>query len=255
MESEPKIQALIVDDEEDVIQNLSFLINRYCPELSISGTARSVTEAIEKINDLGPQLVFLDIHLPGSSGFDLLDRIPQKDFELIFVTSYSQHAIRAFKYSAVDYLLKPVDIEELTIAVKKAIERIQSGELRFANHQLLGENLSKKIPSRLAVNTMEGIQVIKIADILSIEADGSYSTIYIKGDKRLVISKNLKEFQELLNDQEFFRVHNSHIVNIEHVLSVWKKEGGTIVLSDGREIPVSRRRRTLFEDYLKKALK
>lgn len=249
------IQTLIVDDEEDVIQNMQFLVRRYCPDLNICSTARSVPEAAEKINELGPQLIFLDIQLPGYSGFDLLDRFPQMDFEVIFVTSFNQHAIRAFKYSAIDYLLKPVDIDELVSAVDRAVQRIRSDEIIYHNHQLLSDNIKQKQPTRIAITTIEGIRVVKIPDIVSIEADGSYSFIHLVGDKRLVVSKNLKEFQDMFGVLEFFRVHNSHIVNLEHVVSVWKKDGGTVNMSDGREVPVSRRRRAIFEDYLKNMLK
>ena len=247
----PNLTAILIDDERSAISNLTQLIRQFCRGVSIVATAENATEGIREIQEHKPDVVFLDIEMPGGTGFDMLACFAERDFDVVFVTSYNQHAIKAFKYSAVDYLLKPVDIDELVQSVERIRQRRKEPG-PSDNLSGLMQNLKSGIPFKLGIATTEGKQYIDIQDIVRLEADGSYTTIYRKNEPKLVVSRNLGEYEQLLQDQPFFRIHHSHLIHLSYVAGYTKKEGGWISMNDGSEIPVARRRKELFEQMMRK---
>ena len=242
-----KIKTLIIDDEVRGSQALAKLLERY-PEIELLGAAHSADEGIVTIQRLKPDLVFLDIQMPGKTGFDMLNAMPEVKFEVIFVTGYDQYAIQAFKFGAIDYLLKPVDIDDLDYSVEKVIDRIKKKD---TNHsiELLLQNIRtpKNENMQLALPTQEGVFYIPIAEIIRCESDGSYTVFHLADKKKIIVSKNVKEYEELLTPYNFCRVHNQHLINLRHVKKYVKGEGGFAIMSDNYEVEVARRRK---EDFL-----
>ena len=246
-------KAIIIDDEKDAIESLELKINQYCHNVEIVGRAQSVVQGINEIESKNPDIVFLDIRMPDGGGFNLLESIKSKNFELIFVTAYDQFAIKAFKYSAVDYLLKPVDINELINAIKNIEERKCSTSEITDKYETLLENLKSDTPKKTAITSIEGIEYIDIDDIIRIEADKCYSNVYTNEKPKITVSKNLSEIEKLLSDnKDFFRIHKSHIVNLTNVSKFTRKiYGGSIKMSDNSIVDVSHRKKTEFLKALK----
>lgn len=242
-----KLKTVIVDDEPNAVEFISSVINDHCPELEVSGKAYNVTEGVRKIREINPDLVFLDVEMPNGTGFDLLAQFPDKEFDVVFITAFNHYAIKAIKFSAVDYILKPLNIHEFIEAVRKVIaKRTSAPDQGNENFRILMENLKSPVPSRLAIPTADGMEYLNPKEIIRIEADRSYSWFYLTGNRKILVSKNLKEFQDLLSDRYFFRSHNSHLVNLKFVRKFIRKEGGYIEMQDGEQIPVSRNRKDLF---------
>jgi two-component system LytT family response regulator len=241
-----KLHTLIVDDEPDAVNFIGSIIREYCPGLDIIATAASANEGARIILERQPDLVFLDVEMPHGSGFDLLAQFPEKTFDVIFITAFNHYAIKAIKFSAVDYILKPINISEFTEAVEKVLQKRLSASARNTDYAALLENLKSDVPSKLAIPTFDGMEYLKTKEIIRIEADRSYSRFFLADQRKILVSKNLKEYQELLSDQGFFRPHNSHLINLEHVKKFIRHEGGTIEMTDGSQVPVSRTRRDLF---------
>jgi len=242
-----KLKAIIVDDEQDAVNFINSIIGEYCSSLDVVGKANNVIQGVAAIKEHDPDLVFLDVEMPNGTGFDLLAQFPEKDFDVIFITAFNHYAIKAIKFSAVDYILKPININEFIDAVNKVIKkrserRTQGNE----NLRILMENLRSALPSRLAIPTADGMEYLNPKDIIRIEADRSYSWFYLAGDRKILVSKHLKEFQELLGDRYFFRSHNSHLINLKYVKKYIRKEGGYIEMAGGAMIPISRNRKDLF---------
>lgn len=238
------IKTIIVDDEEKSCVTLNNLITRHCPSLSVLAHCDSVGAAVKAIKTHSPDLVFLDIEMPFENGFSLFDEIRNPDFSVIFTTAYDQYAIKAIKYSALDYLLKPVDVEEL----KKAVEHFESQQERNGsktdNYELLLSALKLKSRSaKIAVPTFDGLQMISAEEIVKCTADESYTHITLTNGSKLVVSRILKEFEDLLSDYNFFRVHNSSLVNLAHVKKYVKGDGGYVIMSDDETVEVSRRKK------------
>jgi two-component system LytT family response regulator len=242
-----KLKTIIIDDEQDAVDFINSIIAEYCPSLEVVGKANSVTEAIPRITEKKPDLVFLDVEMPNGTGFDLLAHFPEKDFDVVFITAFNHYAIKAIKFSAVDYILKPININELIEAVDRVIKK-RSAKPSQSNESLkiLMENLRSSLPTRLAIPTAEGMEYLNPKDIIRIEADRSYSWFFITGNRKILVSKHLKEFQDLLSDRHFFRVHNSHLINLKYVRKFIRREGGYIEMQDGEQIPISRNRKDLF---------
>lgn len=242
-----KLKTIIVDDEPDAVGFISSIIDEYCPDLEISGKAGNVSEGVTEILQKKPDLVFLDVEMPNGTGFDLLAHFPDKEFEVVFITAFNHYAIKAIKFSAVDYILKPINIKEFIEAVRKVIQKRRTTGVRSNdNLKILLENLKSAYPSRLAIPLSDGMEYINPREIIRIEADRSYSWFFLSGNRKVLVSKNLKEFQDLLGDRNFFRAHNSHLINLRYVKKFIRKEGGFIEMQDGEQIPVSRGRRDLF---------
>ena len=250
-----KLATLIVDDEPDAVNFISSIIREYCPRLEIVGTASSAREGGKIILERQPELVFLDVEMPHGSGFDLLAKFPQKTFDVVFITAFNHYAIKAIKFSAVDYILKPINISEFIEAVDKVLHKRLSGSSRNTNYFELLENLKSETPSKLAIPTSDGMEYLKTDDIIRIEADRSYSWFLLKDKRKILVSKNLNQYQELLSDQHFFRPHNSHLINLNHVKKYIRHEGGIIEMDDGSQVPISRTRRDLFLSQMSKLSK
>jgi two-component system LytT family response regulator len=241
------LKTIIIDDESDAVEFISSIIGEYCPDLEVVGKAHNVIEGFRLINDKAPDLVFLDVEMPNGSGFDLLARFPEKNFEVVFITAFNHYAIKAIKFSAVDYILKPININEFIEAVARvAKKRLTKPSATNDNLKVLLENLRSSPPSRLAIPTADGMEYLNPREIIRIEADRSYSWFYLIGDRKILVSKHLKEFQELLSDRHFFRSHNSHLINLKFVKKFIRREGGYIEMTDGVLIPISRNKKDLF---------
>lgn len=239
------IEAIIIDDEPHCIDHLAALLATYCGSvLRLSGTARSVEDGWQMILDIHPQLVFLDIQLQDSTSFELLDRFPVIDFDIIFVTAYEKYAIKAFKLSAVDYLLKPVDPDDLRQSVARLQQRRSKEEIanRF---ETLAFNLRNGpgLPRRISVPTVKGLEFLPVQDIVRCESHINYTSIFLNNGQKLTVARTLKEFEELLEDHNFFRVHNSHLINLAWIKSYHKGKGGSVCMTDNTEIEVSTRRK------------
>jgi two-component system LytT family response regulator len=250
---ELKIRSLLVDDESNSMVTLSKMIELYCPSLEIIGTALTANEAISKINNLNPDLVFLDISLPDGDGFHVLEHVDYKDFEVIFCTALNTYAIRAFEFSALHYLLKPIDPEEL----KKAIARFSTRHYSQMFTEQLGvlkEVINKRL-NKIMISSNEGFELIEVAQIIRCESSGGYTIIYLMNGKKLVSSKTLNTYEQLLCDSQFFRVHNSHLVNLNHVLRYEKGRGGIVCMTDGSKVDVAENRKTSFMDRISSLFK
>lgn len=244
MNIDRKITAVIIDDEPGNIITLNSLLERYCPEVCILGTAPDPIQGSALIERIQPELVFLDIEMPYGNAFELLDKLMPVKFEVIFVTAFNDHAIKAFKYAALDYILKPVNIDELRQAVQKATTRILDKDINTRIHSLL-RNLkqSDMQQQKIGLETDEGILFEYISDLMYINAKGNYCQIILKGDRKEMVARSLKEFEDTLPESEFIRVNRSQIINTKYIHKYQKGRGGHIVMSDGANIEVSIRKR------------
>jgi two-component system LytT family response regulator len=246
-----KLKTIIIDDEVNAVDFINTIIGEYCPELEVVGKAHNVTEGVSKIMESKPDLVFLDVEMPNGTGFDLLAHFPEKEFDVVFITAFNHYAIKAIKFSAVDYILKPININEFIEAVSRVLQKRSSTSVRGNdNFKILMENLKTSTPSRLAIPTADGMEYLNPKEILRIEADRSYSWFFLAGNRKILVSKNLKEFQDLLGDRYFFRSHNSHLINLKYVRRFIRREGGYIEMQDGAHIPISRNRKDLFLTHM-----
>jgi len=238
------IQAVIVDDEDNSLEALTILLQKYCPDVQVIGTAQTVADAVELIDNLKPELVFLDIALPDGQGFEILEEVGFTAFEVIFTTAYDQYALKAFDFSALDYLLKPISAEKLQQAVER-FEKIRKDENYGERVSVLKESLNNR-NERIILSSMDGFDVYKIADIVRCEANGSYTTFYIKSGHRVITSKTLNNFERLLADLSFVRVHSKHLINLDYVKKYISGRGGYIVFEDGSQVDVSERKKKEF---------
>jgi two-component system, LytTR family, response regulator len=241
------VRALIIDDEPRNVRILKNLLEEFCPEVTIEGEAGDVNTAFTAIRHYKPDLVFLDIEMPYGNAFDLLDKLMPIDFEVIFITAFDTYTLKAFKYSALDYLLKPVDIQDLKAAVKRAVERMAGKNINLQLANLLG-NLKNTQPSlqKIALPAIDGIMFVSVTEIIRFEANGSYTDVHIDTVEKITVSKNIKEYEDILPPSVFCRVHNSHIINLNRVKKYHKGRGGYLVMDDGTNIEVSIRRRDEF---------
>ena len=242
------IKAIIIEDEPRLAASLQTMLQRYCPQVQVAGMAANADKGIDMIKSHAPHLVFLDIAMPGKNAFAMLKELTAVDFEIIFTTAYSTYAVQAFKYSAVDYLLKPVDEEELVQAVARVAARLgQNNSNR--DIETLAYNLAKKISpaeQKISLPSLNGFIVIKLQDILYCEADGAYTNFYLAVGKVICASRPIIDFEQLLAEGNFFRIHRSFLINMNHVSSYAKGEGGTVTMTDQKELEVSRRKKELF---------
>ncbi len=240
------LKAVLVDDEENNLSSLREKITRHCPDVEIIAACDTAEKAIAAIDGLHPDLVFLDIEMPVMNGFLLLRQIQYKGFELIFTTAYGHYAIKAIRYSALDYLVKPIEIEELKLAVSRAEEKRREK----SNHQLelLLENIKDKRPTfqRIAVPTVEGLQFIKVSEIVYLEAQINYTHIFLTSKEKYVVCRTLKEFEDMLPTDTFLRIHHSHIINKNFAEKYIRGEGGQVVLSTGVVLDIAKRRKAEF---------
>ncbi|MBI9036982.1 MAG: response regulator transcription factor [Bacteroidales bacterium] len=237
------IRSIIIDDEEKGRNTLRNFLKKYCNNISVVAEGDCVKSGLEKISTYNPDLVFLDIQMPDGTGFNLLEKIKEIDFKVIFVTAYDQYALKAFKFSAIDYLLKPIDPEKLIDAVNRLsdIEDIKSINKKL--EVLVGNNNRFE---KIALPTVNGVHLVKIKDIIRCESESNYTTIFLATGKKILVTKTLKEYDEMLTPMHFYRVHQSHLINLAFVEKYHKGEGGFVIMEDGSEIEVARRRKEGF---------
>lgn len=234
-----KYNALVVDDERGNRELLSSMLSQYCPQIKTIATAQSVAEAEQELDNGKIDVVFLDIEMPRENGFDLLNKRDQIDFKIIFVTAYDAYALRAIKYSALDYLLKPVHKDELIEAVNK-LEGVtnQQAQLDWLSH-----NLRHNDDRRIALATQEEVRFVRVNDIIRLQAEANYTKVYLENEGPILLSGNIGHFEKLLNDDRFYRSHQSHLINTKHMKKYVKTDGGYFVMVDGGRVPVSRLKR------------
>ncbi|MGB0403207.1 MAG: LytR/AlgR family response regulator transcription factor [Salibacteraceae bacterium] len=243
------IRAMIIDDEEGARESLSILLEKYVDGVKIVAKADSIAMGMEKIKKYTPDLVFLDIEMPFGSGFELLNRMKPINFDIIFVTAYDHYALKAIKFSALDYLLKPVDIEELKKAVDKHKKR--NPEQAAESYQNLVDNESIEGDNKkLAIPDSSGIIFVPIKTIIRCESDGNYTKIFLTSGKKILASKTLGEYESMLDGDGFFRVHRSHLINLSHLKKYNKGEHCYVELGDGTQVDVSRRKKSAFMEAL-----
>ncbi|GAB3925193.1 LytR/AlgR family response regulator transcription factor [Larkinella terrae] len=254
-----QLRAVIIDDETNAREALTNLLKLICPEVEICGEAKNADLGIELIKKERPNLIFLDIQMPGKSGFEMLSSFGNVNFGVIFTTAYQEYAIRAFRFSAIDYLLKPIDPDELQTAVERFKSKVSS--VNPQQLQILQEQIEtspslrlvqrkKNDNQRIALPTAEGIHFVQMTEIIQCESLGSYTKFHLVKGPAIVVSRLLKEYEEILDNYYFFRVHQSNIINLEHIKRYVKGDGGQVWMSDNTEIEVSRRRKDEFLSLL-----
>ncbi|HEU4471370.1 MAG TPA: response regulator [Flavisolibacter sp.] len=251
------MKAIIVDDEPNGIRTLQNLLGEHCPQIEVVATCSSATKATAQISLHKPDVLFLDIHMPGKSGLDLLEELEPGEVEVIFVTAYNEYLLQALQYSASDYLLKPVDEDRLTEAVQRVQKRLALAKRKEMADALL-HNLSKAgspAEMRLCLPTLKGFRVLKLDEILYCEAERSYTVFHFLDGKKATISKPLQDYDQLLQDTSFLRVHKSFLVNLLHVMEYQKGDGGFVLMSNGAQIEVSRRKKEVFLEKIKSIYK
>lgn len=246
------MNAIIVDDEKHCREVLTLLLQKHCPKVTIQAACADAVTALKAIDQQQPDILFLDIEMPDMNGFEMLEKIRDPEFEIIFTTAYNEYAIKAIKHSALDYLLKPIDKDELILAVK----RVQKAKNQKAGARVdsLLELLNSKKPSRrFAVSTIEGLIMVNMDDILFCESDSAYCRLFFREQtKPMVISKTLKEVEEVLQGNNFCRIHHSYVINMKYVDRYIRGEGGEVIMSNGVHLPISRTRKQEFLNLLEK---
>lgn len=249
------ITAIIVDDEQDSRETLRNYMGKYCPQVRLLAECANIIEARAAILKHQPQLVFLDIEMPHGNAFDLLEQWGEIDFEIIFITAFSQYAIQAFNLSAAHYLLKPVDIEELEKAVA-TVEQLLHQKEKLSHANILLENMAALHSQnrKLVLPLMEGFDVVRMSEIMYCEAEDNFTRFYFKDGRKTLICRNLKFYETALDAFGFFRVHRSHIVNLEYVKRYIKGKGGSVVLENGKELLVSNNKKAALIERIKAGL-
>lgn len=249
------LDVIIIDDEANAIELISSILLDKYPDVNIVGKAQSPFEAIKLINQLKPDLVFLDIEMPEANGFELLEALPERKFETIFITAYDKYALKAFRYSAMDYLLKPIDVDDFSDAVAKAIRKIMHGEPRLDNYKILFDNLKAEQPFKVALPSNKGVEYVEIKEIVRIVADGRYSSIHLEDGRSITVTKLLNELINIVDNKFFFRTHKSHFINLNFVRMFVKSEGNYIEMKDGSHVSISRNRKDEFLDRMNTLIK
>lgn len=244
-------RTLIADDEPGARATIQNFLRQKFPDIKLIGEVGSVDEAVKMLQHHPVELLFLDIEMQDGTGFDLLDQLPLIDFNVIFTTAHNDFAIKAFRYNAIDYLLKPIDIDEFVPAVQKAIQFFDQGKLQRRFDQLLATT-KKKSFDQITLTTSLGYVFTNTKNIIRIETYGNYCFVFLLDSERLLVSNNLKVFEEMLPEPEFFRIHQSHIVNTSYIHKYINEDGGFVKMTDNSKIPISRRRKEEFMSIIKK---
>jgi len=235
------MRAVLIDDEISNLENLQTLLEKHCPQVTVIATAQNVGDAVDVIEKYLPDLVFLDIQMGEQTGFDVLKLLPARNFEVIFVTAYDQYGIQAVKFAALDYLLKPIDLDELMNAVNKAgyklATQIHTSQLDFLLQQLKKPETNV---SKIALQMQSEIRYVTLSEIIRCEADNTYTHFFLSSNEKILVSKSLKEYADLLRPSGFLRTHQSHLVNPKYVKSWLKEDGGVLLLMSGEKIPISK---------------
>ncbi len=247
------IRCVLIDDEKNALEMMEWLLKTYCPQVEIAAMCNSSGDGIEAINREKPDIVFLDIEMPNMNGFDMLEKFDKLFFDVVFCTAYDQFAIKAFKYSALNYLLKPVDPDDL----KQTIKRIEEKKSSLSRDQfdLLMQNFrgnSKTTPQRIALTTGDGLIFVPTADIVYCEAESNYTNVVLTGGRKILVSKVLKDIDETLSGPDFYRVHSSFLININHIRRFVRGEGGYIIMDNDATVSISRSKRQEFMEMFEK---
>lgn len=239
------MKAVIVDDEPASGQALALLLRDFVNEVELAGSAGNTQDALELIRRVKPDLIFLDVELDGDSGFDLLEQLPDDGPEVVFTTGYEQYATRAFRTSATDFLMKPVEVDQLRDAVRKVAEklRVAAAEQRYG---VRIRNWHGQGNEQIALSSSEGFVFIKLSDLIYCKGDGAYTYFFLRNDEKITVSKNIGEFEPLLAPRGFFRVHKSYLINLSEMKRYVRGEGGYVVMSNGQSVDVSKRRKEAF---------
>jgi two-component system LytT family response regulator len=244
------LQSIIIDDEASARMSLSAFIHKYCPQVQILGEAENINQAATLIKKQKPNLIFLDIEMPGGNAFDLLDRFEQIDFDIIFITAFSDYAVRAFELSAANYLLKPVSIDALVQAIEQvALSHLDNMELKSSRVLIDNLRAPEVQAQKIVLPLLDGFELIRLRDILYISALDNFSQVHVIGNRRITVCRKLKHFDNMLMKSGFYRIHRSHLVNLEYVTRYLKGKGGHVILSNGKELDVAQSRK---KDFLEK---
>lgn len=241
-----KIKAAILDDEINSIKALEYEVKTNCPDVQIITTFQDPTEALSTLSKLDIDLLFLDISMPVMDGFEFLKKMSNRPFEVVFTTAYNQYALQAFKASALDYLVKPIDGEELVEAVLRVKNRLQDRDSLLTSIQEKLHKMKQDKDALVSFPVMEGLELVRMSSIIYCHADGNYTEIYLENRKPLIISKTLKEIESLLDPELFCRVHNSYLINLKKISKYIKQDGGYILMSNGDEVKISRQKKDAF---------
>lgn len=247
------IEAIVIDNEISSREALQSLIREHCPGIEIVAVADSVTSGIEAINTYAPDLLFLNVEINGQTGFDLLEQLKEINFAVIFIAAHENYALKAFRFCAIDYLLKPVNVEELIASVKKVEKKKSIISFKEKFDLLVGNVKKENKNQRLAVPTADGLVFMDVKDILYGEAKGSYTYLHTKNDTKVLALKKIKEYEQLLAEHDFLRVHHSFIINLKEIKQYIRGEGGCVIMSDNSKVDVSKRKKELFLSKILKA--
>jgi two-component system LytT family response regulator len=241
------LKAVIVDDEPKSCEALNQILNDFITDVQVVGIVHNVKDAIEAIENYKPDVVFLDIEMHTETGFDLLGQIDKIDFEVVFTTAFQQYALKAIKFCAIDYLLKPIDVNELESAVEKVKKKRSEGNMS-KNFEMFLQNLrnTNSGTHQIALSTNEGLIFVHVNEIIYCEADGPYTYFFLKKGDKITVSKNLKEYEDLLSDHNFFRVHKSYLINLGEMKKYIKGDGGYVIMTNNKEVAVSKRKKDAF---------
>lgn len=242
-------KILIIDDEKRIRDFVKRMIDSFDLNVEVFTDGENVETGIAAIKSLKPDIVFLDIQMPDGTGFDLLNQVGEKTFELIFITAFQEYAIMAIKFSALDYILKPIDAEELKTALQNALDTIDFKK-EETQYEALSHNLNTNQKRKLVLKTQESVHVVDLNEIIRCEADKNYTFFYLSSGKKILVSRTLKDFELLLSNHGFFRVQQSHLINIEYIDRYDKSEGGSVIMKDGAAVPLSTAKKDQFFQLL-----
>lgn len=248
------LRTIIIDDEQDSREALRLSLEKYCNDVELVAVCDNPQSGIEQIKSKKPDLVFLDVQMPHMSGFDVLHQFPKMNFEVIFVTAHNHYAIKAIKFSALDYLLKPVGIDELQAAIKRAHEKTKDDD-NSVRYRSFFENIKNKEQGigKLSIPTLEGLLFIDFDEIIRCKAEDNYTEIFLKNKQKIVVSRTLGDIEEMLEGNSFFRVHQTHLINLKYLKKYIKGDGGQVVMNDGSTVDVARRKKEEFLAFIGKA--
>lgn len=245
------MKLIIIDDEEQQRNFTSAVVKKYCPSIEIVAQAANVKDGVEAIQKYAPDLILLDVEMPDGTGFDLLKKLMPIDFQVIFITAHNEFAVKAFKFSALDYLLKPVDPEELVMTLQKAQQLKKQTQIQMQLAILLNniQDFAGEV-KKLVLKDADNVHIVSIADVMYMQADNNYTSFFLADKRKIVISKTLKEYEQLLEGKGFFRCHQSHLINLNYVLRIDKRDGGFIVMKDQTQLPLSSRKKDQLLEWL-----
>jgi len=249
------ISCVIIDDEAKNIKLLQKMLEIHCPDIKILATDTDAKNGVQLIEQLQPQLVFLDIEMPHLNGFELLKKLEPADFEVIFVTAFSHYAVEAFEHRVTGYITKPVNTDKLVAAVNTAAKRIEAKNINKNLFSLLEQNTQKAEPEKIPLSTSNGLIFVKLSDIMYCESSGNYTNFYLCEDKKIMVSRQLGEYEKLLPETNFIRIHDKYIINLSYIKEYIKGSGGDVVLENGKELPLATRRKEEFLSRFEKWIK